>query len=484
LTLDLQTVALFVACAAVYLLVLPSQWRQWGLFGLSILTLYGLQPQLAIRFAGFILPTAILCLTTAVWWLTAPPEKTARQLWHENRSTFVALIGLVSLLALTRYLPLAYRPLLNRPPAIGLLGLGFVITTAVFVLFLWMTKDRENGRLWVGFAAITLLFVLLKSTPLATLVATGWRTLTQQDITLASPLDWQWIGFSYIAFRLIHLLRDRQTKQLPDISLREAVTYTIFFPSFIAGPIDRAERFQKDWHQLATLMPLDPARLGRAGQRIAIGLAQKFIIADTLAQGMSLTPILAQQTEHTGWLWLLLYGYGFRLYFDFAGYTNMVIGLGLLFGIELPDNFKQPYLKTDITTFWQSWHITLSNWARSYVFTPLSRSLLRRKPRPSPILIVLYAQLATMILIGLWHGLTVNFLIWGIWHGLALFIHKQWSDRTRKWYRELKARSTPFHLWELLTWFITFHYVILGWVWFLLPDFNTAIQTFSKLVGL
>ncbi|MCB0035681.1 MAG: hypothetical protein KDE51_16730, partial [Anaerolineales bacterium] len=131
----------------------------------------------------------------------------------------------------------------------------------------------------------------------------------------------------------------------------------------------------------------------------------------------------------------------------------------------------------------QSWHITLSNWARFYVFSPLSRNLLRRKPRPSPVLIVLICQLATMMTIGLWHGVTLNFLLWGIWHGLALFVHKQWSDRTRKWYRQLKERPWPFRAWTAFSWLLTFHYVVLGWVWFVLPEIGLAVQVFGKLFG-
>ncbi|MCB0013633.1 MAG: hypothetical protein KDE34_17085, partial [Anaerolineales bacterium] len=171
-------------------------------------------------------------------------------------------------------------------------------------------------------------------------------------------------------------------------------------------------------------------------------------------------------------------------YLDFSGYSDIAIGIGLLFGIRLPENFDWPYLQTNLTTFWQRWHITLSNWVRHYLFTPLSRSLLRRQPRPSPTLIVLVAQLATMIAIGLWHGLSWNFLVWGLWHGLGLFIHKQWSDRTRRWYRDLQATTWPRRLWAGLTWFITFHYVVLGWVWFLLPDLTLAWQTLARLFGL
>jgi D-alanyl-lipoteichoic acid acyltransferase DltB (MBOAT superfamily) len=172
-----------------------------------------------------------------------------------------------------------------------------------------------------------------------------------------------------------------------------------------------------------------------------------------------------------------------RLFFDFSGYTDIAIGLGILLGVKLPENFRRPYLATNITKFWQSWHITLSNWARFYVFSPLSRTLLRRKPRPSTTLIVFVSQLATMIVIGLWHGVSWNFFIWGVWHGVALFVHKQWSDRTRKWYRGLSQKRWQKRAWTVFSWFITFQYVVLGWVWFLMPTVKSALVTLERLFG-
>jgi D-alanyl-lipoteichoic acid acyltransferase DltB (MBOAT superfamily) len=189
------------------------------------------------------------------------------------------------------------------------------------------------------------------------------------------------------------------------------------------------------------------------------------------------------QADSTAGLWVLLYGYAFRLFFDFSGYTDIAVGLGVLFGVRLPENFNRPYLSTTITSFWQRWHMTLSDWARFYVFTPLSRALLRREPRPSTALIVLLSQLATMIVIGLWHGITLNFFIWGVWHGVALFAHKQWSDRTRKWYRGLSEKPWQKRAWTFFSWFLTFQYVVLGWVWFLMPTPALAVQTYGKLFG-
>jgi D-alanyl-lipoteichoic acid acyltransferase DltB (MBOAT superfamily) len=171
------------------------------------------------------------------------------------------------------------------------------------------------------------------------------------------------------------------------------------------------------------------------------------------------------------------------LFFDFSGYTDIAIGLGILLGIRLPENFDRPYTRQNITTFWQSWHITLSNWVRFYVFSPLSRGLLRQPHRLPTNSILLISHLTTMIIIGLWHGITWTFFIWGLWHGLGLFIHKLWSDRTRKSYRGLQQRPVALRLWQITGILLTFHFVLLGWVWFALPDVDTAITVFLRLFG-
>ena len=212
--------------------------------------------------------------------------------------------------------------------------------------------------------------------------------------------------------------------------------------------------------------------------RIGQGLLKKFVLADLLAGGLSLTPALAAQTTSPAALWALLLGYGLRLYLDFGGYTDIAIGLGILFGIRLPENFDRPYTRTNLTAFWQSWHITLSNWA------PLSRGLLRGQRRPPTFVIVLLAYLATMIVIGLWHGISWTFLIWGVWHAVGLFVHKQWSDRTRRWYRGLQGRPWPRRAWAVAGWALTLVYVMLGWVWFLMPDVAGAAQVLGRLLGL
>ncbi|PKN90102.1 MAG: D-alanyl-lipoteichoic acid biosynthesis protein DltB, partial [Chloroflexi bacterium HGW-Chloroflexi-7] len=148
-------------------------------------------------------------------------------------------------------------------------------------------------------------------------------------------------GFSYIAFRLIHTLRDRQNGRLPTMALDEYFIFMIFFPAISAGPIDRCERFIKDLRQ-----PFIPSAdtLGNASKRLVIGLLKKFVAADLLAM-IALNAANAGQINSGAWAWILVYAYAFQIFFDFSGYTDIAIGMGWLMGIKLPENFNAPYLK-------------------------------------------------------------------------------------------------------------------------------------------
>ncbi|HLY24866.1 MAG TPA: MBOAT family O-acyltransferase, partial [Aggregatilineales bacterium] len=183
-------------------------------------------------------------------------------------------------------------------------------------------------------------------------------------------------------------------------------------------------------------------------------------------------------------LWIMLYAYAFRLFFDFSGYTDIAIGIALLAGIHLPENFSAPYLKRNITAFWNSWHITLATWFRNYFFTPLSRALMATRLRSRRMLIILIAQVSTMVLIGLWHGIALNFVLWGAWHGLGLWLHRWQVDHSQGWDAYVAKRprlARAVHLGSVLA---TFHFVAIGWVFFALPDPALIGKTLAGLVGL
>lgn len=472
--MTLTHIAVFGAAALLYGLIANKQWRGWLLLIASVFAIYWLQPFTSIRRLDFILPTATLILTITCWLFVRAPERPTR----DDTRTLAVISVLVLLISSTRYLVPELR-LTSRPPDVPVVVAALLIT-GVIIAAAWRLLRTRRFAMTILILLIIAIFIFIKSEPLATGLSALLRGWNGQDVTLASPLDLSWLGFSYVAFRLIHTLRDQQTGQLPALSLREYLTYVIFFPAYTAGPIDRAERFITDYRALPGL---DATRLFDGGYRIVMGLLKKFVIADTLAL-IALDADRAAQANSAGGLWLLLYAYAFRLFFDFSGYSDIAIGIGILYGIRLPENFDRPYLKNNIAAFWQSWHMTLSGWVRFYVFSPLSRWLLGREKRPPVPVILLVCHLATMIIIGLWHGITWAFFVWGLWHGTGLFIHKMWSDRTRKWYIRLRQRPRLQRAWTICGVLLTFHFVLLGWVWFALPDFDSALSTLRRLFGL
>jgi alginate O-acetyltransferase complex protein AlgI len=441
--------------------------RGWLLFVASVLALFWLQPASPLRNLFFILPALSLGLAGIVWALTVPADYA-----RKSQDSWAAglMAGLTLFLSATRYFDPVCCLTASRPPQIEIT----LIVVAVLALIGFLAYRLGLGRaalLNLSVLLVVAILVVLKSPALSEWASGGLRSLSGQDASLASSVDIGWLGFSYIAFRLIHVLQDRLAGRLPQVSLRDFVTYIVFFPAITAGPIERIERFAP---QLQSEFHLDGERLLAAGRRLVIGLFMKFVLADGLAF-FALNPSNAQQVDSTGWMWLILVAYAFRIFFDFAGYTHIAIGLGLLFGILLPENFERPYSKPNITAFWNSWHITLAQWFRSYYFNPLTRGL-RTRNLP-PWLIVMLAQVSTMALIGLWHGITWNFLIWGLWHGIGLFVHNQWMQFT-------KSRSPFAAVPAQVSTMLTFAYVSLGWVWFALPEPDDAIGVLRTLFGL
>ena len=440
--------------------------RSWLLFLASVLAVFWLQPASLIRNLPFVLSAAGLGLATAVWALTLPKgTKLSRQDWWA-----AGILGsLILLVSATRFIEPLSGLLAVRPPAVDFAAI-FVLGLALLAGLFWLTRGRMLA-LHLSVLLILAILVVLKSPPLAQAASGTLRSLSGQDPTLASPLDFGWLGFSYIAFRLIHVLRDRAAGHLPAVSLRDFVTYIVFFPALTSGPIDRVERFTP---QLQTDFLLDSDQLLTAGRRLITGLFMKFVLADALAF-FALNAVNAWQVQSAGWMWLLLLAFSFRIFFDFAGYTHIAIGLGMLFGVVLPENFDQPYLKQNLTAFWNSWHMTLTQWVRSYYFNPVARWL--RAHKIPILLVILFGQLTTMGLIGLWHGITWNFVTWGLWHGVGLFIHNQWTT-----FRKSRPIKISPRIAQALGIVVTFIFVTIGWVWFALPQPTDAARVFSVLV--
>ena len=470
------TQILILAILALLLGWITRKWQRVNLLLVaSVLVVFWLQPALPLRYLDFFLPVFSIGLTVLAWALTASPESRNDK---ENRLSTALILGIILLLAATRYLGVDIFLLASRPPAINQILLLLGILAAGIFLLARQKNTSPNSLLWTGFG-ILIAFLLILKTPALSLVASRtWRLFVSQNVDLASSLDIHWLGYSYLAFRLLHTIRDRQSGRLPDVTLGEYVTYVIFFPSFSVGPIDRIERFIKGLRQPKNALSDD---IIFGGQRLVVGLFKKFVIADTLAM-IALNPISATQAQNPLGAWILLYAYAFQIFFDFSGYTDMAIGLAQFIGISLPENFKQPYRQPNLTLFWNNWHMTLTQWFRAYFFNPFARSL-RKSRKLSAGMMILVTQLATMTLIGLWHGVTPSFVLWGLWHGFGLFVQNRWSGWAKARLAGASLSPRAQRILSLGGTLLTFNYVALGWVWFVIPNPAQGWQFVLQLLG-
>ncbi len=271
------------------------------------------------------------------------------------------------------------------------------------------------------------------------------------------------IGISFFSFQLISYLVDRMRGDAPIYPLRPFALFVLLFPHLIAGPIVRH-------NELVPQFAEDPLREG-AWQRFGtglilftLGLAKKVLLADKLATVAD--PLFAEATTRAlsfGDSWTAALAFSFQLFLDFSAYTEMAIGIALMVGLLLPENFRRPYIATDLRDFWRRWHISLSKFLRDYLYIPLGGS---RAGYPRYLL----ATMVTMGLCGLWHGAGWTFVAWGLWHGVGLIGCHAWQ--------RLK-RPLP----ALAGWALTMAFVLIGWVVFRAADFASAASILASLAG-
>lgn len=282
-------------------------------------------------------------------------------------------------------------------------------------------------------------------------------------VDIALPL-----GISFFTFHHIMYLVDLRAGRAPLYPLDRYALYICFFPQAISGPLARwsevmdqfgRRMFRPGWEQRCML----------GATFIVIGLLQKTLLADELTTRID--PIYAEALVDTvtdGKSWMAL-GFAFQIFFDFNGYSDIAIGLGLIFGIELPQNFDAPFRTTSIVSFWQRWHMTLARFLRDYMFTPLSR--LPVGGRRHRVTRALFAILLTMALCGLWHGAGWNYILWGTLQGVAIVFATVWSRR---------MPSPP----AIVGWAVTVAFFVLSGVLFRAGSLDAAWHVFAGLSDL
>lgn len=472
--MDIGTILIISAITLIYHFSFGKKHLEWFIFVLSILCLFYFQPVSPIRYFDFWVPSVSLLLGTIAWMLVS-----AENSFRSRKNMFGAILILffVFILGLSRLFPQVNLQEFVSIPTF----LETVIFIIAAIVLYWITNLNKNNRFLARILAITLIviFILLKNQYLSLQVSRFLRGISNQTQSLANSYEFIWIGYSYFAFRLIHVLVDSQKKGRINVSLPSFIGYLFFFPALLAGPIMRIDDYQAQLndHEVKTDEPLI-----HAFERLATGLFQKFILADMLALISMEAGLVRNITSHF-WMWFVMIMYAFRIYFDFSGYTHIAIGIAKIIGITLPENFNRPLRSPNLAIFWNNWHITLTQWFRAYYFNPLTRFLRRRFQSRNPVLILAFMQISTMVLIGLWHGISWNFLLWGLWIGVGLFFQNQFSA----WYMQNISNGKTF--WEsgkfnnLISTTATFMYVSLGWVWFAMPDLESSLYIFGKLFG-
>ncbi len=289
--------------------------------------------------------------------------------------------------------------------------------------------------------------------------ALGWHTGT---LAIILP-----IGISFFTFEAISYKVDVNrgtTKAEPD--WLKIALFLAFFPRLVAGPIMRARFFLP---QLERELNLKRENFFYGSQQFLTGMVKKILLADRMA--LFVDPVFAHPEIYSAaTLWLAVIAYAIQIYCDFSGYSDMALGLARMMGLELPENFNLPYTATSLREFWRRWHISLSTWLTDYIYFALGGL---RKSRFN-----LYRNLLiTMLLGGLWHGASWNFVTWGGLLGLALCAEHAAPVIGRKW------TGWRWWAWEIFHWTRTIFIVLLAWVFFRAATFAIAFTYLRKMFG-
>jgi alginate O-acetyltransferase complex protein AlgI len=333
-----------------------------------------------------------------------------------------------------------------------------VLGTYLFLILAW--RDRT---IWlpIGIAFNLALLAFFKYKFLffdPKLISTGFSVA---DFLLRLPLP---IGISFFVFHNISLLVDLTKKdQIRRPDLTEAFLYIIFFPQLVSGPITRAEKF------LPQIMEkhLTDVDFIEAAKWILIGYFFKLFVANNLNEMTAYMDFPLYETVRLEDKWLLVFLYSYQIYADFFGYTAIAIGLGLLFGYRLPINFNLPYIAVSFSDFWTRWHMSLSNWLRTYLYIPLGGNRHGRSRTYLNIMIV-------MGLGGLWHGAGLSYLAWGAMHGVLLVAE-------RMLFGKIDENSRTAVLIRPLRIGLVFFCVSMLWIFFKLPNFDHALAYLSGM---
>lgn len=342
--------------------------------------------------------------------------------------------------------------------------LPFLLMAIAYAGVMWLTRAlTAESRRRRSAIAIALLFVPL--------LVFKYTNFVYRDV-LGPLFGWQGtlidlglpLGVSFVTFTLTAFVVDIQKRRFPNVpGAATTLAYVLFFPHLIAGPILRPNELIP---QLQHPRRFPFRRVAVPLAVFTVGLIKKLVLADPIAEVVDGIYAGAAEGLSAPAALLAMYGFSVQIYCDFSGYTDMAIGLALMLGVRLPNNFFRPYAAVSIVDFWRRWHVTLSFWLRDYLYIPLGGSRHGRLQQVRNTVI-------TMVLGGLWHGANWTFVIWGFLHGVAVSAAHALQSSTKR------ERLVPRWLGVLLT----FHLVTVLWVFFRSPNTQVAFQVLRGAVA-
>jgi len=264
------------------------------------------------------------------------------------------------------------------------------------------SKAAYRFWLWLGMGGLVGFLVIFKLERHFTVPYLSGPWIGKEALAL--------VGFSYFIFRAISFLNIQSILKLDESNPWTLLSYTLFLPTLSSGPIQKYQDFRA---QIVAPARFSASILFTAAYRITRGYFYKLVVAFILNE--IVTTLLSRPEFNAMTSTLIVVLLYIFFYFDFAGYSDIAIGFGLLMGVRVPENFRKPFLATTVSEFWRNWHITLVDWFRDHVFIPLGGM------KSSRLRAAILAGL-TMVLCGLWHGLALPFVLWGVWHGSLLFV--------------------------------------------------------------
>ncbi|MBX3536095.1 MAG: MBOAT family protein [Chelatococcus sp.] len=340
---------------------------------------------------------------------------------------------------------------------IPLIILSIVINWAIATLF---ASTRRESLIVIAITANLFVLALFKYADFFAGLTNMLPGVSIPMLSLALPL-----GISFFTFHHVMYLTDLRAGKTKPFDLVRYGLYIAFFPQVLAGPLVRWSEIMHQFDERPYQRSDAAERFARGIMLLIVGLAKKVLIGDQLA--VNVNPVFAAAelgSVTVAQAWQGTLSFTFQIYFDFSGYTDMALGIALMFGVVLPQNFDTPYRALSLQDFWRRWHMTLSRFLRDYLYIALGGNR-------HGLALQLLALFATMTLGGLWHGAGMTFVAWGVAHGVGLGVCVLW-------------RRAGLSMHPIIGWFLTFLFVVLTWVLFRAESFQGALNIYEGLLGL